>query len=159
MPDQIAGMTAEEVELLRSLVGDGIRFMVVGMSAAILQKVPGVTQDIDLWFARGQSDELSVACRKAGATYYWRAVPPGIAGPGIDQIDVVWHCHGLGDFEEEYARSEEVEMAPGLFVRVLPLERILVSKRAAGRPKDKAVLPMLRDAIKALKDLRGRGED
>lgn len=125
--------------------------MVVGMGAAILQNAPGVTQDIDLWFARKQIDLLTKACRRAGATYYWRSNPPEIAGPGIDQVDVVWNCQGLRDFEEEYDQAVDVEIVPGLPVKVLPLDRILVSKRAAGRPKDKAALPMLRDAIRSLK--------
>jgi hypothetical protein len=86
-----------------------------------------------------------------GATYYWRKTPPGISGPGIDQIDVVWHCDGLNDFTTEYERSLELEIAPGMILKVLPLERIIVSKRAAGRRKDKAVLPMLQDVLKTLK--------
>jgi predicted nucleotidyltransferase len=148
---QIAGLTSEEIDLLQSLVESGVRFMVVGMGAAILQSAPGVTQDIDLWFAKKQIDLLSRACERAGATYYWRTNPPGISGPGIDQVDVVWNCDGLHDFEEEYEQAVDVEIVPGLPVKVLPLERILASKRAAGRPKDKAAIPMLKNAIKSLR--------
>ena len=147
----LTGLSVEEDELIQSLIREGVRFVVVGMSAAILQKAPGVTQDIDLWFDHGQIDLLSEACRKVGATYYWRKTPPGISGPGIDQIDVVWHCDGLNDFTTEYERSLELEIAPGMILKVLPLERIIVSKRAAGRRKDKAVLPMLQDVLKTLK--------
>jgi hypothetical protein len=128
--------------------------MVVGMSSAILQNAPGVTQDIDLWFDRGQSDRLMMACQQVGAIYYWRTNPPEIWGSGLDQIDVVWNCDGLDGFAKEYEKSVEVEVAPGLVVKALPLARILVSKRAVGRPKDKAAIPMLRDAIRTLKDFK-----
>jgi hypothetical protein len=37
----------------------------------------------------------------------------------------------------------------GVDVPVLPLERIIVSKKAAGRPKALAVLPVLEDVLRA----------
>jgi hypothetical protein len=40
-------------------------------------------------------------------------------------------------------------------VKVLPLERILVSKRAAGRPKDSAQIPMLEAALAARREEGG----
>jgi hypothetical protein len=147
----LVGLSDAEADLIRSLLEEEVRFMVVGMSAAILQNAPGMTQDIDLWFEGGQGDRLTEACRKIGATYYWRTSPPKIYGPGIDQVDVVWNCHGLKSFADEYENAVSAEVAPGLTVKVLPLERIIVSKRAAGRLKDKAALPMLRDALKTLK--------
>jgi hypothetical protein len=147
----LVGLSDEEIELIRSLLEENVKFMVVGMSSAILQNAPGMTQDIDIWFGNGQIDRLSTACRRVGATCYWRSNPPAIDGPGIDQIDVVWHCDGLNDFAKEYENAVEVEIAPGLVVRALPLARIIASKRAAGRPKDKAALPMLRDVLKTLK--------
>jgi hypothetical protein len=67
---------------------------------------------------------------------------------------VVWHCHGIEDFEKEYENAVEVSVAPGLVVKALPLERIIASKKAAGRLKDKAVLPMLRDVLKTLRNDR-----
>ena len=147
----LGGLSDEEVNLLRALLNEGVEFMVVGMGAAILQNAPGVTQDIDLWFAPGQGDRLASACRKVGAAYYWRSNPPGIDGPGIDQVDVVWHCDGLGPFADEYEKAVVVEVAPDLALKVLPIERIIASKKAAGRLKDRAVLPMLRDVLKTLR--------
>lgn len=147
----LVGLSEEEENLLRSLSNANIRFMVVGMSAAILQNAPGVTQDIDLWFDGGQASQLSDACKQVGATYYWRVSPPEIDGQGIDQIDVVWHCSGLDSFMKEYEKAVDIEISPGLPIKALPIERIIASKRAAGRPKDKAALPMLRDALKLLR--------
>ncbi len=44
----------------------------------------------------------------------------------------------------------------GVPVRVLPLERIIRSKEAAGRDKDLAMLPILRDIAASRKRLRIR---
>ena len=35
---------------------------------------------------------------------------------------------------------------------VLPLERIIASKRATDRPKDRAILPVLEDALRVLRE-------
>jgi len=143
-------LTDEEIAFLASLAESGVAYMVVGMSSAILQGVPGTTQDIDLWVRSGQSERLSEACKKAGGRFAWRANPPMVVGRGLEQFDLVWRCDGLGEFDEEARRAEVVELAPGLAVQVLPLDRVLVSKEASGRPKDLAVLPMLRDVLAQL---------
>ena len=147
-------LTEEEIAFLASLAESGVEYMVVGMSSAILQGVPGTTQDIDLWLRNGQNERLSEACERVGARFAWRASPPMVIGRGIEQFDLVWRCDGLGEFDEEARRAEVVELLPGLAVKVLPLDRVLVSKEASGRPKDLAVLPMLRDVLAQLS--RGR---
>lgn len=48
-----------------------------------------------------------------------------------------------------------IEGAPGM--KVLPLDRVIASKRAARRPKDTAQLPMLEAALAALQ-AHGRRE-
>ena len=71
-----------------------------------------------------------------------------LAGEGLDRIDVVTHCQGLKSFNAEYAKA--VNLSVGDFsIKILPLERVIASKRAAGRPKDKAVLESLRAALVA----------
>jgi hypothetical protein len=44
---------------------------------------------------------------------------------------------------------------PGLVIKVLPIERVLASKGAADRPKDRAVIPALEAAIAAIKESSG----
>ena len=58
-------------------------------------------------------------------------------------------------FSTEYRRAELIEWE-GAVVRVLPLERIIRSKEAADRDKDRAVLPLLRDIAASRKKLRIR---
>jgi hypothetical protein len=51
----------------------------------------------------------------------------------------------------EFERSVEHTL-DGLEVRVLPLERIVASKRATNRPKDLAALPALEATLLARRD-------
>jgi hypothetical protein len=144
-------LTDDQIAFLASLEESRVAYVVVGMGAAILQGVPGSTQDIDLWVKRGQTEAMSEACRRVGGVYVWRGNPPVVSGPGLDDFDLVWKPDGLKTFDEELARSETIELAPGLLVPVLPLERVIASKKAANRPKDRAQLPSLRDGLALLK--------
>lgn len=81
--------------------------------------------------------------------------PRAIGGEGLDRIDVVLSASGLGSFDDEYAGSLEFDL-DGIRVRALPLARVIVSKRAANRPKDVAQLPILEAAL-AAKDSEGAG--
>lgn len=51
-------------------------------------------------------------------------------------------AHGLRPFDIEYRDALEHSI-DGIPVHVLPLERVIASKRATGRPKDLAALPAL----------------
>lgn len=56
---------------------------------------------------------------------------------------------GLQSFDEE--RAAAVELAIGdVVARVLPLPRIVASKRAAARPKDRLVVPVLEEIVALL---------
>lgn len=72
--------------------------------------------------------------------------PPTLGGSLGDRFDVVLTMSGLDQFDSEYARSKTIEI-DGLPVQVLPLERIIASKRAANRAKDRAALPALEAAL------------
>jgi hypothetical protein len=76
--------------------------------------------------------------------------PPALGGEILgDRFDVVLLASGLRSFAEEYAESVTLEIE-GVPLRVLPLRRILASKRAAGRPKDLAQIPAIEEAIATL---------
>ncbi len=68
--------------------------------------------------------------------------PPALGGPGLDRIDVILSAHGLDSFDLEYERALE-RTIDDIPVRVLPLERVILSKQATNRPKDRASLPAL----------------
>jgi hypothetical protein len=71
-------------------------------------------------------------------------------GGGADLFDIVIHMHGLRSLHEEFSRAITIPVG-NVLVPVLPLDRIIVSKRRAGRPKDKAILPVLEDALRVLR--------
>ena len=76
--------------------------------------------------------------------------PPAFGGEGLDRLDLELTASGLESFEAEFSGAREYDL-DGVRVRVLPLERVIVSKRAAARPKDAAQLPMLEAALAAQK--------
>lgn len=151
MPDSSDFPLGEaEIAFLRELSRAHSRFMVVGLGAAVLQGADTVTQDLDLWFASLGDPAIALAARKAGGVFVTRSSPPMIAGEGLDRIDLVVHCHGLKGFDAEYEGAIDVPIAD-FSIKILPLERVMASKRAAGRPKDLAALEALRAALAARK--------
>lgn len=139
----------KEAALLEALVNEGVDFLVVGLAAAMLQGAPAVTQDVDLWVADLAGPRFLEALRKSGASYIppTAGSPPLLAGPGTELFDLVVHMHGLGAFREEASRALHVRVGR-VDVPVLPLSRIIASKKATGRPKDLAILPALEDALR-----------
>jgi predicted nucleotidyltransferase len=144
-----------ERAVLDALNRHGVRFMLVGLSAALLQGANTATQDIDLWFEDLADPRIAAAIREAGGIWVSGSFgmrPPQIGGDSVgDRLDVVTHMHGLGSFSEELAHALEVTV-DGVPVRVLHLRRILVSKRATNRPKDQAAIPALEEALAASSD-------
>lgn len=145
-------LTTAERALLEALNDLGVRYLIVGMGAALLEGAPATTQDLDLWFGRIDEDRLREAARRAGGLYTagFGLQPPAIGGEGLDRVDLVLIADGLESFEREYAGAREYEL-DGVRVKVLPLERVIVSKRAAQRPKDSAQIPILEAALAARK--------
>jgi hypothetical protein len=123
--------------LFEALERRGVRYLVIGMSAAVLEGAPIATQYIDLWFERRDDERVKDAAKEAGG--FWISgfgmQPPSFGGDGLDRIDVVLTAHGLDSFDTEYARRVAREV-DGVNLPVLPLERVVASKRVTRRPKD-----------------------
>ena len=156
MDDSFSAFTAGEREILAALQRHGIRYMVVDLSAAVLQGANTATRDIDLWFEDLSDDRIGQAIREAGGIWMpgsFGMRPPQIGGAiAGDRLDVVAHMHGLGSYEQELDNTIEMEV-DGLPLRVLRLERIIASKQASGRPKDIAATPALKEALAASRAL------
>ena len=149
---EVLPLSETELRLLESLLRHKIRFMVVGLSAAALQGAPVVTEDIDLWFDDLSNPKLMQALVKVGAAYIppFGYNPPMLGGAGSEPFDVVIRMDGLGKFGDEWKRACEIKVGR-LILKVLPLERILVSKQAANRPKDQRVIPVLQNTLRTLR--------
>jgi predicted nucleotidyltransferase len=143
-------LTAAERALLEALNALGVRYLIVGMGAALIQGAPGTTQDIDLWFGPIDPEQLRQAADRAGGLYTpgFGLQPPAIGGEGLDRLDLVVTASGLDSFESEFTRARDYNL-DGVPVKVLPLERVIVSKRPAKRLKDVAQIPMLEAALAA----------
>lgn len=143
-------LTPAERALLVALNRHRVRYLVIGLGAALIEGAPVATQDIDLWLERPDDERVRAAAREAGG--FWISgfgmQPPAFGGVGLERLDVVLTAHGLDPFESEYSRSPAREI-DGVPVRVLPLERVIVSKRSTNRPKDRAALPALEATVAA----------
>ena len=147
-------LTDVERRFLAELDARGVRYLIVGLTAAVLQGANTTTVDIDLWFESTADPRIAEAATVAGG--FWVSsfgmMPAGLGGPLGDRFDVVNAMSGLADFATEYGGAKVVSVE-GLSVRVLPLARILASKRTANRAKDLAAIPALEEALAASADV------
>jgi hypothetical protein len=133
--------------------------MVVGLSAATLQGAPVVTQDVDLWFEDLGEPKISRALQEVGAAYVPPSInnPPMLAGKGAELFDIVIRMDGLGTFADEIRHCIDIPLGRQK-LKVLSLERILASKIAANRAKDKLTIPVLRDALATTRSVEHRAK-
>lgn len=146
-------LTAAERALFGALARRGVRFLLVGMGAAVLEGAPIATQDLDVWLENTDDERIRDAAVEAGG--FWISgfgmQPPAFGGQGLDRIDVVLTAHGLDAFPIEFERAVDREIE-GVTLRVLPLERVIISKRAINRAKDVAQLPALEATLLARRE-------
>ena len=132
-------------QLIAALRAEGIRFQVVGMSAAILQGVPGTTQDLDLWIdlpARQYIRVLNIA-RRLNAQINANTV---VTLPGDVLVNFLYEVHGLRSFAAEFKKAKALQLS-GIKLPVLPLARVIRSKEFVGRDKDLLQLPALKRTL------------
>ncbi len=143
-------LTPAERRLFAALRARGVKFLIVSLGAAVLEGAPVATQDIDVWFETADTDQIRLAAQDAGG--FWVSgfglQPPAFGGDEFSRIDVVLTAHGLKRFADEYEAGIDRNIE-GVILRVLPLERVIASKRATARPKDVASLPVLEATLRA----------
>ncbi len=141
------------VAIARALKEVALDAVLIGNAGAALQGAPVTTVDFDFLFRKTPRNLAKV---KAFATaldavvlrpYYpvsdlYRVVRDE---DGL-QVDFMGTVHGLKSFEGVRARAGTV-IIEGESIRVASLGDIVKSKRAAGRPRDKAVLEILEKAL------------
>jgi len=153
--------TADPVEILRRLVAAEVDFIVVGMAAGVLRGAPVTTIDIDIVHCRHPENvsRLLTVLRDLDATYRHdpRRLQPEaahLASPG-HQLLTTNHgdldCLGtVGEgeaYEDLLERAPALKLKPGLIVHVIDLPTLIALKEKAARPKDLAVLPVLRATL------------
>ena len=108
--------------LLEALEAEDIRFMLIGMSAAIVQGVMEATLDVDLWVDLPARQYMRVQnlARSCGATMGANTV--AYLGDGTP-VNFVFDVNGLGPFAREIRHTELLKFR-GKRIPVLKLERI-----------------------------------
>jgi hypothetical protein len=119
-----------------ALRAEKIRFQLIGMAAAVLQGVPVVTHDVDLWIdlpARQYMRAVNIALRQGAATIRNTVVE---LSNGM-LVNFIYEVTGLGSFAAEMPKAHKIEFH-GCDIPVMPLESIRKSKAAVMRDKDAA---------------------
>jgi hypothetical protein len=140
------------IDLLRSLLKEEARFLVVGAYAMAAHGVPRATGDIDVWVAADEGNAARVFRALAqfgaplgslGVSAEDFAAPNRVVQIGLPprRIDVLTGVSGVV-FDEAWARCASFRFSD-LSVPVLGRDDLILNKRAAGRPKDLADLAVL----------------
>jgi hypothetical protein len=155
--------------MLRVLTEHDVDFIVVGGVSAVLNGAPTVTFDLDVVHARTPENvaRLLAALRELDAVSRLhlprRLVPDAthLSSPGhqllatnAGPLDVLGEIGGRRGYDDLLTSTLEVELPNGRRVRILTLEALIETKQASGRPKDLAVLPLLRATLEERR--RGR---
>ncbi len=137
---------------LKALREEGIDCILIGAMAAIRQGAPLMTVDYDFWvrLPERQYVRLLTIIQHQGGTIRARTLYELSDGT---QVNAIFRPDGLLSFQTEWKRCP-IGQLEGVPVRILPLPRVIASKRAAGRDKDVAVLPVLERTVRLAKRLK-----
>lgn len=134
-------------EIARAFQDEGVDYLFIGKSAAILLGYPGTTQDVDIFPARSPENggRIVAALRKMDFPINAELEREIVAGKDFVQIktgpfdvDLVFAPDGITSFAAAKSRG----VREGIF-QVANLRDIIASKRASGRKKDEIELPLL----------------
>jgi hypothetical protein len=137
------------VGLVGALRAEKIRFQLIGMSAAVLQGVPVVTHDVDLWIdlpARQYMRAVNVAVSQ-GAMMVRNTVVE--LKDGL-LVNFIYEVTGLGSFATELRKARRLKFH-GCTIPVMPLESIKKSKTAIMREKDPAHIHYITETLRLRK--------
>ncbi|HEY0246890.1 MAG TPA: hypothetical protein VGC45_01395 [Gryllotalpicola sp.] len=148
------------------LARHGVRFVVIGGFAAILQGSPFPTEDADITPERSTEnlDRLSDALTELDAKVYSVSEPEGVPfartsaslggsavwnlATSFGRLDISFVPNGTEGFPDLDRDALTVQLR-GSDIRIADLADIIRSKQAANRPKDQRVLPTLREILAA----------
>jgi predicted nucleotidyltransferase len=137
--------------LLRDLDASGVEFIIVGGFAAVLHGSARLTEDLDVVYARSTDNIQRLVAALAPLHPYLRGAPPGLPflwdaetiRRGLNftlitergDLDLLGEIAGGGTYDTLLPNSMLVGIF-GVKCRILNLNSLVQTKRAAGRPKD-----------------------
>ena len=153
--------------MLRVLSDHEVEFVVIGGVAGRLRGAPILTQDLDVTPRATPANLTKVAAALAvlGARLRSSQEPDGVAFPHDPELlanagswtlttrygdlDLVMNPAGSRGFEDLRVDADQLTVAsdPPLAVLVASLGDVIRTKQAAGRAKDLAALPLLRQTL------------
>ena len=139
---------AQAEEIRDAFARHGVRYLFIGKSGAILLGYPDTTQDADLFLEKSPANGSAAAGALRDLGFALTDEQAAEIGRGKDfvqlkngpfDLDLVFAPDGIEGFEQAWGRRVDVEGFP-----VCHPDDIIRSKEAAGRVKDREVLPRLR---------------
>lgn len=159
-------MITDFEQALATLTGGGVEFIVVGGVAGALHGSAHLTQDLDVVYSRhGENISRLVAALQphqvylrgapAGLPFKWdeRTIRNGLnftLTTAFGDLDLLGEVTGGGTYDDLFMHSSEVSGFGARF-RLVNLDKLIVLKRAAGRPKDLAIIAELQGILEKQK--------
>lgn len=141
----------DAIGMLRALVDQDVRFVVIGGVAAQYSGSPITTRDLDVCYARDPEnlEALAAVLRDLGAAL--RGAPAGLPfrldARTLARGDAFTFTTILGDLDiigtpagtdgyDDLVRNASIQEVDGIRLRVAAIDDLMRMKRAAGRTKD-----------------------
>jgi hypothetical protein len=142
----VSPLAAEQIELLRALARQGVEFVVVGGVGAQVHGWRGATVDLDIAVSADESnvERLGRALASVGAGQGTVGAFGTTFSTIHGRLEIVRRAHGIGYYADWLRAATEQQIVEGLTVVVAAADDIVRSKEAAGREKDRAALPQMR---------------
>jgi len=148
--------------LARVLHQHGLEAVLIGNAAAALQGAPVTTLDFDFLFRKtpGNLRKLKAVARSLGAVVLKPYYPASdlfrvVRDEDSLQVDFMARIHGVRSVASLRSRALRLDCG-GHVLLVADLADIIRSKRAAGRPRDRAVLEILEKTLHEKKQIERR---
>ncbi|MGA3019452.1 MAG: hypothetical protein ABSF62_20185 [Bryobacteraceae bacterium] len=150
------------LEILRLLRDSGVDFVIVGGVAGVLNGAPVNTLDLDIVHSRDAANvaRLLPVLESLDAVFRIqpeRRIKPNasyLSGPGhlnlitrFGPLDVLGSIGRGLTYADLFPHSLEMDIGDEIRVRVLNLETLISLKEDLGTEKDRAMLPLLRQAL------------
>lgn len=161
MTEPLARDVFDPVRLVRVLAEHEVRYVIIGAVAARLAGYPLATYDTDMTpeQTRENLTRLAAALRALDARVYTASIPEGLPFDcsaqtlarasvwnlvtTVGRVDLISHPAGSGGYADLVSGANRYDVA-GVTVAAASLESIIKMKEAAGRPKDRQAIAIIK---------------